>query len=54
MKTKHCLRYSFDLCPKENKEIDEAESLYLIDDETKLQVDFDCRNCVMIVKLTEL
>lgn len=43
MRTKHCLKYAFDLCkcPK---------TLYLIDDKGKrYKLKFDCKNCEMVV-----
>ena len=44
MRTKHCLKYAFDLCKSPDK-------LYLIDEKgKKYELLFDCKNCEMIIK----
>ncbi|TAL16475.1 U32 family peptidase [bacterium] len=48
MFTKHCLRYSFGLCPKE-KEGEKPEPLTLMMGQTPLTLRFDCKNCEMQV-----
>jgi putative protease len=54
MITKHCLRYSFNLCPKELKQYDlrgqvKAEPMTLINGKEKLTLRFDCKKCEMHV-----
>ncbi len=48
MITKHCLRYSFDLCPKQHKGI-RPDPMTLIQGKEKLILRFDCRRCEMHV-----
>ena len=48
MRTKHCLRHAFNMCLKTSKK---AGGLYLIDEKgAKLKLEFDCKNCEMIIK----
>lgn len=43
MRTKHCLKYAFNLCKSPKK-------LYLIDDKgQKYKLKFDCKNCEMVI-----
>ncbi len=54
MITKHCLRYSHNLCPKELKEYDlrgmvKAEPMTLINGTDRLALRFDCKKCEMHV-----
>lgn len=43
MRTKHCLKYAFDMCKSPKK-------LYLIDEKgKKYSLKFDCKNCEMVV-----
>ncbi len=48
MITKHCLRYSFNLCPKEVKGI-RPDPMILINGNEKLTLRFDCKPCEMHV-----
>ncbi len=48
MITKHCLRYSFNLCPKEVKGI-KPEPMTLMQGKDKLTLTFDCKRCEMHV-----
>ncbi|HEX5393574.1 MAG TPA: U32 family peptidase [Rhodocyclaceae bacterium] len=48
MITKHCLRYSFNLCPKEVKGI-RPEPMTLMQGKDKLTLTFDCKRCEMHV-----
>jgi putative protease len=56
MITKHCLRYSFSLCPKQAKGVTgvqgqvRAEPMTLINGSEKLTLTFDCRACEMHVR----
>ena len=55
MITKHCLRYSFSLCPKQAKGVVgvqgqvRAEPMVLVNGDEKLTLKFDCRACEMHV-----
>ncbi|KAF0101532.1 MAG: putative protease [bacterium] len=55
MITKHCLRYSFSLCPKQAKGVTgvqgqvRAEPMLLVNGDEKLTLNFDCRACEMHV-----
>jgi putative protease len=55
MITKHCLRYSFSLCPKQAKGVTgvqgqvRAEPMVLVNGNEKLTLKFDCRACEMHV-----
>jgi 23S rRNA 5-hydroxycytidine C2501 synthase len=55
MITKHCLRYSFSLCPKQAKGVTgvqgqvRAEPMELINGNEKLRLEFDCKACEMHV-----
>lgn len=54
MITKHCLRYSFNLCPKELKQYDlsglvNAAPMTLINGKERLTLRFDCKRCEMHV-----
>ncbi len=48
MITKHCLRYSFNLCPKQVKGI-RPDPLQLINGDDQLTLRFDCKACEMHV-----
>lgn len=48
MVTKHCLRYSFNLCPKQVKGI-RPDPLVLINGNDRLTLRFDCKRCEMHV-----
>lgn len=48
MITKHCLRYSFNLCPKQVKGI-KPEPMTLLRGKEKLTLRFDCKRCEMHV-----
>ncbi len=48
MITKHCLRYSFNLCPKQVKGI-RPDPMILINGDEKLTLRFDCKPCEMHV-----
>lgn len=44
MRTKHCLKYAFNMCKS-------AKKLFLIDEKgKKFPLEFDCKNCNMIIK----
>jgi collagenase-like PrtC family protease len=55
MITRHCLRYSFSLCPKQAKGVQgvqgqiRAEPMVLVNGKEKLTLTFDCRACEMHV-----
>ena len=48
MITKHCLRYSFNLCPKEVKGI-RPDPMTLVNGKERLTLRFDCKKCEMHV-----
>lgn len=48
MITRHCLRYSFNLCPKEVKHL-KPDPMTLINGNEKLLLKFDCKACEMHV-----
>ncbi len=48
MVTKHCLRYSFNLCPKEVEGI-KADPMFLDVGKDKLKLVFDCHKCEMMI-----
>jgi putative protease len=48
MITKHCLRYSFNLCPKEVKGI-RPDPMTLMQGKDRLTLTFDCKKCEMHV-----
>jgi putative protease len=55
MITRHCIRYSLSLCPKQAKGVIgvqgqvRAEPMTLINGSEKLTLKFDCRSCEMHV-----
>ncbi|UCV10374.1 U32 family peptidase [Dechloromonas denitrificans] len=48
MITRHCLRYSFNLCPKEVKHL-KSDPMTLVNGNEKLILKFDCKACEMHV-----
>lgn len=51
MTAKHCLKYQFDLCPKQNKNQKFKEPFILIDEYKKeYLLEFDCKDCEMHIK----
>ena len=50
MTTKLCLRYENSMCKKEkNASAKFQEPFYLIDENGKYRIEFDCRNCFMLI-----
>ncbi len=55
MITRHCIRYSLSLCPKQAKGVTgvqgqvRAEPMTLVNGSEKLRLEFDCRKCEMHV-----
>jgi putative protease len=49
MRTKHCLKFSFGFCPKQNPKKQPAEPLLLVRGNQKLLLGFDCKNCEMTI-----
>lgn len=48
MFTRHCIKYSFGWCPKETSmKHPYKEPFYLLHNNTRLQLEFDCKNCEM-------
>lgn len=51
MTTKMCLKYEYGLCPKySGKSLNSSEKLYLEDKMNRYSLEFDCKNCEMIIK----
>ena len=51
MFTKHCLRYSMGWCPVRQKgKSPYKEPYYLLYKDTRLLLEFDCKNCQMLIK----
>lgn len=52
MRTKHCLRRAFNMCIKnKTKPADKIRELFLLDEKgRKFRLEFDCKNCEMIIK----
>ena len=48
MRTKHCIRYALGLCKKENPK-SQVKELYIQNGNDKFRLEFDCRNCEMII-----
>ena len=49
MRTKYCIRYELGLCPV-HQNAKQSAPLFLMNNGKRLALDFDCRNCEMIVK----
>ena len=49
MRTKHCIRYALGMCKKENPK-SQIKELYIQNGTDRFRLEFDCRNCEMIVK----
>ena len=49
MRTKHCIRYALGWCKKENLK-SQIKELYLQNGNDRFRLEFDCRNCEMIIK----
>lgn len=50
MRTKYCIRYQLGLCRKNSKR-QVTEPLYLVNNGRKMRLEFDCKNCEMLVFL---
>lgn len=46
--SKHCLRYCFGFCPLRHKT--KAPKLYLMIGKSRFKLEFDCKNCLMMLK----
>ena len=49
MRTKHCIRYALGWCKKENPKA-QIKDLFIQNGNDKFRLEFDCRNCEMIIK----
>lgn len=47
MRSKHCIRHALGLCLKEGNG---KNSLFLLDGSNKFSLEFDCKNCEMVIK----
>lgn len=51
MRTKYCIRHELGFCPKQHPEHSPKEPLWLNNNGYRLKLEFDCKNCEMIVIL---
>lgn len=52
MFTKHCIKFALGWCPRETKnKPDFREPYYLINQQNKFKLTFDCKDCEMQVSL---
>ena len=51
MRSKYCIKYELGLCPKQKPAATVKEPLYLLNNGYRLKLQFDCRNCEMVVIL---
>lgn len=51
MRSKYCIRHELGFCPKQRPKNAPKEPLYLVNNGYKLKLEFDCKNCEMIVIL---
>ena len=51
MRSRYCVKYELGLCPKLRPATKVAEPLYLVNAGKRLRLQFDCKNCEMIVTL---
>ena len=51
MRSRYCVKYELGLCPKLRPATKVAELLYLVNAGKRLRLQFDCKNCEMIVTL---
>ncbi|MEI7473637.1 MAG: U32 family peptidase [bacterium] len=47
METKHCLRYQFSLCPKQNKANDSSDLILIDENNKEYTLKFNCKECKM-------
>ena len=54
MTTRHCLRFEYGACPKENKKVTiPPRSWHMTDQINKYRLEFHCRDCMMAIYKTE-
>ena len=51
MRSRYCIKYELGLCPKLHPAQKASEPLSLVNAGRRLQLDFDCKNCEMVVHL---
>lgn len=51
LRTKYCIKYELGLCPKQGGGLSVREPLFLVNQNRRFQLRFDCKNCEMIVTL---
>jgi 23S rRNA 5-hydroxycytidine C2501 synthase len=51
MTTRYCIKREIGQCPKYNFDSTMSKKLYLEDEVNKFELDFDCKNCFMILKI---
>ena len=50
MRTRYCLRYELGICPRQQQVGASSAPLYLENNGRRFRLDFDCRNCEMILR----
>ena len=50
MRTRYCLRYELGICPRQQQAGASSAPLYLENNGRRFRLDFDCRNCEMILR----
>jgi putative protease len=50
MRTRYCLRYELGICPRQQQTGASSAPLYLENNGRRFRLDFDCRNCEMILR----
>lgn len=51
MRSKYCVKWEIGLCPKLKPNRSLSEPLYIVNQNHRLQLHFDCKNCEMVVTL---
>ncbi len=49
MVTKHCLRYTFGVCPRHQRYDASCDPAVLVNNRKKLYLSYDCQHCVMLI-----
>jgi putative protease len=49
LRSRYCIKWELGLCPKQHPARPPKEPLYLVNQKNRLRLQFDCRNCEMVV-----
>ena len=49
LRSRYCIKWELGLCPKQHPSRSLKEPLYLVNQKNRLRLQFDCRNCEMVV-----